>query len=702
MRLTPAVCLLSTVACFAPALHAAEPVVSSFWRAYAAAKDRSPSEVLTDYSYAGYAHGERGIPTVAGPIFKVTDFGAIPDDLNSDELAIRNAVAAAEKAGGGVILFPAGRFLVWANRDHVESIRISSSNIVLRGAGSSAGGTLIRAIHSGYGVGPYAVPKTGPDFAAIPYIFAFEPAREEKPADAGASATEEAPKPKRLSAKLTGAVKRASFLLPVESTEGFAAGDWISIKAKSTNFNADMLAGQEPDVTWTRLTAGIEIAEYHQIREVRGNELVLCEPTLVALGADYGARVDRIKMMEQVGVEDIAFEGAWRADFVHHRSALDDEGWDALVFDGVGHGWVRRCAFLNLNSGIYLKRSSACSLIQNRFSGAMGHYNAAVRSDSSFNLMGLSSDTAGSLHGVSTGNRSSGTAIWRWALAQNQSVDSHGNGPYATLVDRVDGGTFTKSGGPAPSFPNHLNWLVFWNFRYDGNDTSPVNLWEAARGNAKFVKPLFVGLHGKEIILTPEALGANESPGHVVSPESLYEAQLKLRLKTLPAWVVEARREWEKLRKMELPFHGTPVPGGPEIFEETFKLYDLLRDFEGLMTKQELGWAAAVSITPVPEDVVLTRDYVLLRTVLHQLCTYASPRAVKDPATGAWVAAASGQIDIGVTMNEREFTVVIPLASSSADQQKNQGALEVASALAAACHAAVLVEPSRLQLTVRR
>ena len=700
MRTTSAVCLISTIACLCTASHAAEPVVSAYWKAFAAATDRAPADVMTDYSYAGYARGERGIPDVAGPVFKVTDYGAIPDDLKSDEAAIRKAVAAAEKAGGGVVLFSRGRYMVWANREKVEPISITSSNIVLRGAGSSAGGTVIRAIHSGYGDGPYPVPKTGADFAAVPYIFAFEPARAEVPA--GANPVAEALKPKRLSAKLTGSVKRASFILPVESTEGFAAGDWISLKAKSPNFRADMLAGQEPDVTWTRLTAGIEIAEYHQIREVRGNDLVLCEPTLVAVGADYGARVDRIRMIEQVGVEDIAFEGAWRKDFVHHRNALDDEGWDALVFDGVAHGWVRRCSFLNLNSGIYLKRSSACSLLQNRFSGARGHYNAAVRSDSSFNLMGLSSDTAGHLHGVSTGNRSSGTVIWRWALKQNQSVDSHGNGPYATLVDRVDGGTFTKSGGPAPSFPNHLNWLVFWNFRYEGDDTSPVNLWEAARVNAKFVKPLFAGLHGKEIILTPEALGANESPGQVVAPESLYEAQLQLRLKGQPAWVAEARREWETLRGQPLPFHGTPRDDRRDVIPETFKLADLLRDFEGLMTKQELGWAAALTITPVPEDLVLTRDYVLLRTVLHQLCTYASPRAVKDPATGAWVAAATGQIDIRVIIKRREFTVVIPLASSAADQERNQGALDVASALAPACQATVRVEPSSLHLTVRR
>jgi len=83
-------------------------MTSAHWNSFQAATDRSPAEILTDYSYAGYEHGEKAIPDVQGPVFKVTDYGAIADDLISDEDAIRKAVAAAEKAGGGVVLFPAG------------------------------------------------------------------------------------------------------------------------------------------------------------------------------------------------------------------------------------------------------------------------------------------------------------------------------------------------------------------------------------------------------------------------------------------------------------------------------------------------------------------------------------------------------------------------------------------------------------------
>jgi hypothetical protein len=31
-----------------------------------------------------------------------------------------------------------------------------------------------------------------------------------------------------------------------------------------------------------------------------------------------------------------------------------------------------------------------------------------------------------------------------------------------------------KSGGPESALPNHLNGLVFWNFKYDGWDKQPI------------------------------------------------------------------------------------------------------------------------------------------------------------------------------------------------------------------------------------
>ncbi len=661
--------------------------ISNHWKTFVAAGDHSAPEVLTDYSYSGYGHGETAIPEVAGPVFKVVDFGAIPDDALSDEEAIRRTIAAAERAGGGVVLFPPGKFLVWTERSRAASILIHHAGIVIRGAGSGRGGTTIRAIHSGYGTGPYVVPKKSQDFEDIPYVFDFQvPASDTK----------------SVATSLSGAVKRGDCRLRVQTTAGFRVGDWVNLGAKTLKLNAQLLAGLTPDATWTRLNEGMQINEKHRIAAIADGALVLREPVLLDLGADHEVRVSVVPMLERVGVEDIAFAGGWRADFLHHRNALDDEGWDALVFDGVADGWVRRCTFINLNSGIYLKKSAACSLIQNRFAGAKGHYNAAVRADSSFNLMGLSTDDSGHVHGVSTGNRSAGTVVWRWKLSYNQSVDSHGNGPYATLIDRVDGGSFTKSGGPAPSFPNHLNGLVFWNFSYAGKDEEPINFYEAKRGTAKFVKPLFVGLHGAPVGLTPEALGGDESRGQPVAPESLYEAQLERRLGKTPAWVSHARREWESLQRAELPPEAGVRPPSTDIYPEKFALTDLLNDWAGLMANQELGWATPLELKT--DDATATtrleRDYVLLRTVLHQLATYASPRPVKDEKTGAWITPPA--LAVRVQVNPKDVTFAFPVVAPTSDREKNQGSMDVASNLAASCQASLRVAERELRLIVKR
>lgn len=279
---------------------------SAHWKSFQSASDRSPAEILTDYSYAGYEHGEKGIPDVQGPVFKVTDYGAVADDAISDEDAIRKAVAAAEQAGGGVVLFPAGKFLVFVDRFTAASIRIGKSGVVIRGAGSGKGGTVIRAIHSGYRVGPYPVPKGTKDgegrddWAKIPYIFIFEQLELGKKA-AGKSTT------------VTGAVKRGSFTIPVKSTESFKAGDWVVLKAATPKLDAELMAGLQPDPTWTRIIKdGSSISELHQVKEIQGETLILKEPVLVNLGADFEAKVSPVSLIEQVGVEDMALQGGWR------------------------------------------------------------------------------------------------------------------------------------------------------------------------------------------------------------------------------------------------------------------------------------------------------------------------------------------------------------------------------------------------------
>jgi hypothetical protein len=662
---------------------------SAHWKAFQSATDRSSAEILTDYSFAGYEHGEKAIPDVQGPVFKVTDYGAKADDAISDEDAIRKAVAEAEKAGGGVVLFPAGKFLIWADRNKADVIRISKSGVVIRGAGCGKGGTVIRAVHSGYRTGPYAVPKGTKDaegkddWSKIPYFFMFE-------------GSEGGKKETGKSAAVTGAVKRGSFAVLVKSTEGFKAGEWVVLKAGTPKLDAELMCGLQPDPTWTRIIKdGASISELHQVKEIQGESLILKEPVLVNLGADFEAKIFPVTLIEQVGVEDMALQGGWRGAFVHHRSALDDEGWDGIQFKGVANSWVRRCSFLNLNTGVYLRDSVVCSILNNRFAGNKGHYDVAIRSNCTFNLTGLTEETTAPQHGASTGNRSAGTVVWRWLMSKASTVDSHGNGPYATLIDRVDGGTMTRSGGPAPSFPNHLRWMVFWNFFYDSEDEQPINFWNYEKGKeAKFVKPLFVGLHGKPVKLKEDSVDANECPGTPVTPESLYEAQLGLRLGKLPDWVGLARKEWEKVKALELPPYAAADIEKHDLHEEEFTLAEMLKDWQAQMANQELGWAVPVELpTSVPE-VKWKRDYVLLRTVLQAMATYASPVGKKDVPVS--------DMKVNVEVKSGEVVFQMPMQSDAKAQKKNQDALRVAKELAPACQGVLVSNPTSLKLTLKR
>jgi len=117
---------------------------SVLWQQFKAAKSSNTEPTLPDFSYAGYDYSESEIPDTSDwAVFNVTAFGAVADDGEYDDEQIQAAIDAAEAAGGGVVLFPAGRFMISPNETVGENIFINGSNIVLKGQGSQAGGTEI-------------------------------------------------------------------------------------------------------------------------------------------------------------------------------------------------------------------------------------------------------------------------------------------------------------------------------------------------------------------------------------------------------------------------------------------------------------------------------------------------------------------------------------------------------------------------------
>ncbi len=94
----------------------------------------STDKLIQDFSYAGYRRGEDPLPEMEGPVFNaVTTYGADPTGSSDSTVAIQAAINAASAAGGGVVFLPSGTYLVEPSGNNNFALRISSSNIVLRG-----------------------------------------------------------------------------------------------------------------------------------------------------------------------------------------------------------------------------------------------------------------------------------------------------------------------------------------------------------------------------------------------------------------------------------------------------------------------------------------------------------------------------------------------------------------------------------------
>ncbi len=522
------------------------------YQQFVKAKENGIEPILPDFSYSGYHYFNKPVPDVAHPIFDVTTYGAIPNDDLSDQPAIVSAIAAAEANGSGVVFFPPGEFLVNTDADkndegYNEPIYVYSSNIVLRGSGSRKGGTIIRQVNY------MAPPPDRPGY--VPRMFLFQPVSFRR----------------STIARITESAERETFWITVNNASRLSVGQWIwvSMNSKSVEAIHEFLAPSSPPSGWRLLfDEGIIRDEEHSIAEIQGNRIRLNEPLHTHINPAYNGRVQSYPHLEEVGVEDISFHGSFFESFVHHKDFIHNSGWSFLSFNRCVNSWVRRVSLMHVNRGLSFVVSAAVSVYQVTVAGNKGH--SFFNSQGSYGIwFGLSEDIAGMApystaplidgqrntralpgqhHGAGMSHSSTGNVIYRFDMAPNQPLDIHKTDPcYANLYDCVNNGRLSgSSGGGVP--PHHLRRLVFWNFNHGGEDTH-YDFWQ---GYLRFLHPIIVGFHGNPATFNESALEVLESNGKAVAPESLFDAQLALRLGTVPTWLNDLRTEWETIRNTPL------------------------------------------------------------------------------------------------------------------------------------------------------
>lgn len=478
---------------------------------------RKNQSVLPDFSYVGYHHGEKSVPNNQDyKIFDVTTFGAIPNDTISDKIAIQNAIKAANTNGSGIVFFPKGRFLVNEDKDDSNKIISKGSRIIFRGSGAEQGGTELYMKNT-------LQPTDPTKMWTVPPLFLFTSGGSDKKIGT-----------------VTASQKIGNFDLKVSTTEGLKVGDWIILKLLDNNKELikKELGEYEVSSEWTYLiNKGIDVKVFYQIKSINASTITLMAPISYEIDAKYNWEVFKFANSEEVGIENIAFVGNWKEKFVHHRSWQDDSGFTMVNFSRVTNSWIKNCRFTDCSVAAIVAQSANVSVLNCKVTGNGGH--EAITSNGSTNvLIAKCTDEASQWHSFGSSHGAMNTVIWKCIYPASTCFESHASQPRNTLLDGVEGGLMrSRAGGAMQNMPNHMQGLVMWNYKQTNELSKDFEFWPKTEKYWKIPRPIIVGYTSSGTTFNLDQLGYNESLNKQVEPASLYEAQLKLRLKQIPTWL---------------------------------------------------------------------------------------------------------------------------------------------------------------------
>jgi len=532
---------------------------SRVWDDYVEAWSSGGDLPIANYANAGYNYGRSRIPEVHElglKYFNVTDYGAVPDDEVSDHDAIKSAIAAATANDGGVVFFPPGEFLVneMPGASTSQKIYIRESNIILKGSGSGEGGTTLF-------MREHLLPTDLSKPWSTPSLFTFEGNTSRG----------------QFCGSTTESTRMGSYHLTLTTTSKLKVGDFIEFSHHKTDSDwvNQFLEGKQVRSDWTMIMDdGVLMREYNRVVAINGNTLELAAPIM----GDYspGISVFLKYFVNHVGIEDFQFKGNFHERFDHHGgdwnsatmtdkygtealyAAYMDGGWGGFTFNGVANSWCRRVRFTDTNTCVGFRFCSSTSILESTVDGNAGHSTFSF-SYGSHNIVGNCQDVTplGHLsghHGPNMSNEECGSTNWRYSTLTAGALDFHASHPRANLIDAYTGWGFNSSGGNYANLPNSLDEVTFWNLTIEGPLTSTIDFWNLGpvySGYPRIVNPNVVGFNSSgPAKFNMDNLGHAESLDGLVSPESLYEAQMELELGSVPSWMDTSIQQFEDLKKL--------------------------------------------------------------------------------------------------------------------------------------------------------
>ena len=534
--------------------------------------ERNDHNLLLDFSYAGYNHGETAPEEVivsknsdgsysasnGYKVYDIEDYGADGTDGLSDRKAFIDMLTDAlgepetneshpeqitfphSNTGRNIILyFPEGNFILHDENDDIvlansdlgkvsQSIIIRGSNIILKGAGADLTTISMNSPN---------IPENEQILYSSPDMLQFKHNTGIQPGTVLADVTGDSPK--------------GSFSVTVDGTGSLQSGDWVCLYLKNTSSEvvAAELAPYTAESSWAIAgNYGVSVQDLHRIKSVSGNTVTFCEPLMHEIDAGWNWKIVRYQHYENVGIEDLTFAGNAKDDFIHHGSWEDDGAYKPVSMTRLTDSWMRRVRFLDVSEACSVISCANVSVYDADIEGSRGH--SAIRSQGSSrvfigacrDMAEVSGTESGQYHSFGVSKESIGAVLWRNTWGGDTNFESHATQPRATLLDCCSGGwIMLRAGGDAAQAPNHLNDLTVWNFNSTTTYSGTWLWWDMNNRYWKFLPPVIVGFHGADVEFDQAQTKADISHGRPVQPESLYEAQLQHRLGYVPGWLLQLK-----------------------------------------------------------------------------------------------------------------------------------------------------------------
>lgn len=529
------------------------------------------NNVLPDYSYAGYNHGESAPQGAFSLGYQVIN---VKERMTAKNMTAREALISILQEKGMtkvngtnklnanakiVIYFPAGDYVLHNDddntrdeskqKDAVDSknnnvssgIEIYGGNFVIKGDGPDKTRLIMETPN---------LPTSISNLSSSPILLAIK--HTNGPNNAGNS-------PKL--ASVTENAKRGDFTVKVSGTTGISSGQWVQLRLRSgdrelvkkeigpiaLNENwaiakAPISINQSSDDLY-----GVKITEFHQVKSAANGKITFYEPIMHDIDIKYndteGWEIRTYKYLENVGIEDLSFVGNALDGYAHHGEGHAEQakvGWQydgaykPLLLQRVVNSWVRNVHFESVSEALTFAESANSSAYDIRISGKRGH--SAVRSQGSSRVfIGKVRDESagndvygkscqGQFHGCGVSKPSVGTVLWNVTWGNDACFESHATQPRATLIDNCSGGlVYYRAGGDENEVPNHLGDLTLWNLNVTGTDSHASNFawWSDSDTWWKIFPPIVVGTHGMNVKFPgkeQQQVTYEESTGMKVSP----------------------------------------------------------------------------------------------------------------------------------------------------------------------------------------